>query len=73
MQVVALVIVKLAPTFVHAPDELYETGNPEEAVAATVKLEPLVAFAGACVVMVIVWSSIAGNEVTDSVTCGAEL
>jgi hypothetical protein len=52
---VPLVIVKSAPTFVQAPDELYETGNPEEAVAATVKLEPFIALAGEFVVTVIVW------------------
>jgi hypothetical protein len=37
---VPLVIVKSAPTFEHEPDELYDTGNPDEAVAVTVKLEP---------------------------------
>jgi hypothetical protein len=51
---VSLVIVKSASTFVHDPDELYETGNPDEAVASTVKLEPLVALDGALAETVIV-------------------
>lgn len=53
--------------FVQAPDELYETGNPEEAVAATVKLEPLIALVGACVFTVIVWFVI-GASVNVAVT-----
>jgi hypothetical protein len=39
LQVPALLpIVNVAPTFVHSPELLKETGNPELAVAATVKL-----------------------------------
>jgi hypothetical protein len=33
-------MVKSGPEFVHDPEELYETGRPDEAVAATEKLEP---------------------------------
>jgi len=55
---VPLVIVKVPPAFVHAPDEVYQTGNPEEAAASTVKLEPLAALAGACVMTVMIWSVI---------------
>jgi hypothetical protein len=55
---VPLVIAKSGPSFVHAPEALYDTGNPEEAVASTGKLEPLTALAGAPVVTVIVWSVI---------------
>src|SRR5512134_1081227 len=51
------VIVNSAPAFVHAPDELYETGKPDEAAASTVKTSPARAPAGALVVTVIVWSS----------------
>ena len=48
-------IVKTAPTFVQDPAELYVTGNPEDAVAATVKLLPNTALPGAEVVTVMVW------------------
>jgi hypothetical protein len=50
-----VLIVNVAPTFVHAPLEEYVTGRPELAVAATVKLELNAAVAGAGVVTVIVW------------------
>ena len=49
-------MVKVAPTFVQVPVALYVTVNPEDAVAATVKLDPFTEVAGAAVVMVIVWS-----------------
>ena len=49
-----LVMVKFAPTFVHEPDELYDTARPDVAEAATVKLAPLTALRGALVLMVIV-------------------
>jgi hypothetical protein len=52
---VALVIVKVAPEFEHAPPLLNATGSAELLVAATVKLSLYVAFAGACVNTVIVW------------------
>jgi hypothetical protein len=52
---VPLVIVKVAPEFVHDPELLYETGNPELAVAATVNCVLNAALAGAWVVTVIVW------------------
>ena len=48
------------------------TGLPEPPpVAATVKLVPKTALAGACVVTVIVW--LAFCALTVSVTCGAAL
>ena len=56
MQVPApLVIVNIAPTFVHTPELLYATARPEFEVAATVNCELKVAVAGACVPTVIVW------------------
>ena len=66
-----LVMVKVAPAFVHEPVALYATGNPEDAVAATVKLVPLAAVAGAGVVTVIVWFTFCALVVL--VTCGAGL
>jgi hypothetical protein len=42
-----LAIVNVAPTLVHAPELLNETGKPELAVAATVKLPLRGATAGA--------------------------
>ena len=55
---VSPIIVNSASTFVHAPEALYETGNPDEAVASTVKTSPITALAGALMVTVIVWSAI---------------
>ena len=54
---VPLVIVKSAPTLVHAPDELYVTDKPDEAVAATVKESPMTALAGALVFTVMTCSA----------------
>jgi len=55
---VPLVIVKSEPEFVHEPALLNATGNPELAVAETVKVLLNTADAGACVVTVIVWFSL---------------
>ena len=67
-----LVIVNAAPTFEHAPELENVTGFPlPPPVAATEKLEPNSAFAGACVVTAIVWLALAA--LTDSTTCGAAL
>ena len=75
MQVpVPLVMVMVAepdPPPVQIPLVVIETGNPELAVAATLKLEPLRAVPGAGVVTVIVW--LAFWELTVSLTCGAAL
>ena len=51
---VLLVMVKTAPTLVQDPTALYVTGNPDDAVAATVKLLPNTALTGAGIVTLIV-------------------
>jgi hypothetical protein len=48
-------IVYVAPALVHAPALVNVIGNPELALATTVKLLLLVAVAGAGTVTVIVW------------------
>ena len=48
-------MVKAAPLFVQAPELLYETGRPEDDVAATLNCALLAALAGACVVTLITW------------------
>ena len=48
------VIVKVAPTLLHTPELVNETGRPELAVAATVKLVLYPATAGAFSVKAIV-------------------
>ncbi len=58
---VPLVIVKSAPMFVHDPNEVYVTDKFDEAVASTVKVEPLIALNGACVLTVIFWSTVVGG------------
>ena len=56
----------------HAPELENVTGLPlPPPVAATVKLEPNAAFAGAWVVTEIAWLALAA--LTDSTTCGAAL
>ena len=65
-----LVIVNAAPTFEHTPALENATGPPG-AAAATLKLVPLTALAGACVVTVIAWDAFCA--VTVSTTCGAGL
>ena len=65
-----LVIVNVAPEFEQAP-ALENVTAPPGAVAATEKLEPNAALAGACVVTEIAWLAFAA--VTDSTTCGAAL
>jgi hypothetical protein len=67
---VPAVIVNVAPEFVHAP-ELENATAPPGADAATEKLEPFGAVAGACVVTVIVWPTF--WAVTASTTCVAAL
>jgi hypothetical protein len=58
------------PTFVHEPALENVTGLPvAPPVAATEKLEPDVALAGACVVTEIDW--LAFTALTDSTTCDA--
>jgi hypothetical protein len=52
-----LVMVKTGPTLLHEPAELYETGSPEDEVAATVKLVPFAAIGGALVVIVTDWAA----------------
>ena len=65
-------MVNVAPTFEQAPELLKVTTLPEPPpVAATVKLEPKAALAGAWVVTLMVWSSLFALVV--SVTCGAAL
>src|SRR5262249_37270579 len=59
-----------APEFAQAPELENETAPPG-AVAATPKLAPNTAFAGACVPTVIVW--LAFCALTVSTTCGAAL
>src|SRR5262249_22946057 len=49
---VPAVMVKVAPLFVHEPELLYETGNPDEDTALTVNCVLWTAAAGACVVTV---------------------
>jgi hypothetical protein len=51
---VPFVIVKVAPTCEHEPEELYVTEFPELAVAATVNCDPYAAVDGAWVETVIV-------------------
>ena len=60
-----------APPPVQTPLVAMETGSPELAVAATLKLEALRAVGGAEVVTVIVWSAF--WELTVSLICGAAL
>jgi hypothetical protein len=69
--VLPLVIVKVAPLFVHPPEEVYATASPELAVAATVNLLLYAALEGAAVVTVIVWLAFAA--VTVSVCFGAAI
>ena len=65
-------MVKVAPTFEHAPELEKVTALPESPpVAATVKLEPKAALAGAWVVTLMAWSIL--PALVDSVTCGAAL
>src|SRR5689334_5138502 len=60
-------MVKVAPLLVQAPELENVTGLPEPPpLAATVKLEPTAALAGACVVIVIAWSAFA--TVSESVS-----
>jgi hypothetical protein len=71
---VLLVIVMRAeplPLPLQAPDVVIATVRPELAVAATLKVAPLVAIAGAEVVTVMVWPT--GKAVTFFVTSGAAL
>jgi len=68
---VPLVIVIVAeplPLPVQTPVVLIATGNPELAVAATLKVEPFAALAGACVVTVIVWADLSTVNVPLDVT-----
>ena len=65
-----LVIVNVLPEFEHAPELENET-TPPGACAATPKLAPKTALAGACVSTLIAW--LAFCAVTDSVTSGAAL
>jgi hypothetical protein len=51
------------------PELVKVIGNPEVALATTVKLKVLAALAGAGVVTTIVW--LAGVALTDSVACAA--
>jgi hypothetical protein len=51
---------------VQCPEAVYVTGNPELAVATTVKLVPFTAVAGAGVINVMVW--LASRAVTKDVT-----
>src|SRR3954451_11219114 len=70
---VPLVIVNVAPVFVHEPELENVTGLPEPPpVAATLKLALNAALAGACWVTVIV-CGVLSVAVTDSTTCGAAL
>jgi hypothetical protein len=48
-------MVKAAPLFVQAPALLYETGKPEDDVAATLNWVLLAALVGAWVVTLITW------------------
>jgi hypothetical protein len=69
---VPLVIVKVAPVFEQEPALEKVTALPEPPpLAATEKLPPKTAFAGAWSVTMIVWFAFVA--VTDSVTCGAAL
>jgi hypothetical protein len=67
---VPLVIVNVAPAFVHDPDAENATAPPG-ALAATVKLLPESALAGACDVTEIAWPAFCAATV--STTCGASL
>jgi hypothetical protein len=65
---IPLVIVNVAPTFEHEPALENATGPPG-AVAATEKLVPNAALAGACDVTVITWLALAGVTAFDSADC----
>jgi hypothetical protein len=67
---VPLVIVNVLPEFEQTP-VLEKLTTPPGALAATPKLAPNTALAGACVVTEIDW--LAFCAVTDSTTCGAAL
>ena len=70
---VPLVIVIVAeplPPPLQTPVVVIATGNPELAVAATLKVEPFAALAGAGVVTVIVWSALLTVNVPEPVTAG---
>ena len=67
---VPLVIVNVDPEFEQAP-ELEKTTTPAGADAATEKLEPKIADAGACDETLIVWLAFCALAV--STTCGAAL
>ena len=61
-----LVIVNVAPVFVHAPALENVTALPEPPpVAATVKPVPKTADAGACVVTLIVWLAFCASRLDD--------
>ena len=64
-----LVIVNVLPEFEQTPLLEYVTSPTPPPVAATPKLAPNAALAGACVVTEIAW--LAFCAVTDSTTCGA--
>ena len=69
---VPLVMVTVPALIEQAPDAPMVTARPEEAVAATGKVVPRAAVAGAVWVTVIVWLVwLAGCAVVVCVTCGA--
>ena len=68
LPLVIVIVAEPLPPPVQTPLEVIATGNPELAVAATVKVVPFAALAGAWVVTVIVWSALLTVNVPLDVT-----
>jgi hypothetical protein len=68
---VIVMVVNPVPPPVQTPLVVIATVKPELDVAATLKVAPLIAEAGAGTVIVMTW--LAFKELDDSVTCGAAL